>query len=813
VHTGQGIPSRAEEKPGGSLGGPLRIPLVTTVGDRVKRIFVGRALASHKLEHQLLPKTLALPVFSSDPLSSNAYATEEMMLVLALAGVGALHLMLPIAFVIAIVLATVITSYRQTVRAYPRGGGSYIVARENLGTVPGLVAAAAILQDYVLTVAVSVTAGTVAIVSAAPVLFQHRVVIALFLIVLIALANLRGVREAGTVFAIPAYGFVAVVYLTLVMGLFQCLDGCPRAESSDLPLHPEHGLTLFLILRAFSSGSTALTGVEAIADGVQAFRRPQARNAAATLAVMGAMTVGMFIGITYLARNIGVRVSEHLEGQKSVLAQIGDTVWSGGTMFFVLQTFTALILIIAANTAYQDFPRLSAILARDQFLPSQFKNRGDRLVYSNGIVVLSGLAMLLIWVFQADLTSLIQLYVVGVFTAFTLSQTGMVRRWIRRRETGWRRGALINGVGATATGIVLVIVAITKFGRPPQPGAWIVIAAMPIIVFGLLFVHRHYQRVRLQLRSRGITAQMEAENTVVLIVPDVRLATREAVSWLHVVRAREVIPLYVGTAPFEAAAARWREAAPGPRFRDLEPLRGSEGTVSGIRRYVRDIERGPNDFVTVVVPETLTGGSIVRAILPRTGSRFLLKAGLLFEPGVVVVDVPLLPQELEAATARARRSERSLEFSRNVCIVPVSAVHDATVRALVYAKSLNPARLEAIYLVEDPQEEEQIIRAWRNPDWQIDVPLTLVEAPFRDYGPPLLREIRRYANRPDTVVTVVLPEFIMRPYWRQFLFHNQTALFFKRLLLFEPGVIVVSVPIHVGLASSDGTRSRVGAGA
>jgi hypothetical protein len=264
------------------------------------------------------------------------------------------------------------------------------------------------------------------------------------------------------------------------------------------------------------------------------------------------------------------------------------------------------------------------------------------------------------------------------------------------------------------------------------------------------------------------------------------------------VRAREVIPLYVGSEPFEDSATRWREMAPGPRFRELEPLNASEGTVTAIRRYIRRIERGPNDFITVVVPEVLPGTSVLRAMLPSPGSRFMLKARLLFERGVVVVDVPLLPQEQEQATARAERSQRSLEFERNVCIVPVSAVHDATVRALVYAKSLNPASLEAICLIEDPEQEEDIVRQWRDPERRIDVPLTLIEAPFRDYGPPLLSEIRRHTSREGTVVTVVLPEFVMRPYWRQILFHNQTALFFKRLLLFEPRVIVVSVPIHVG---------------
>jgi amino acid transporter len=763
------------------------------MADRVKRVLVGRALASSKLEHQLLPKTLALPVFSSDPLSSNAYATEEMMLVLALAGAASFRLMLPIAVAIAVVLVIVITSYRQTVRAYPRGGGSYIVARENLGTVPGLVAASAILQDYVLTVAVSVTAGTIAIVSAWPAARDHRVAIALVLITVLALANLRGVREAGTLFAVPTYGFVLFVYLTMIAGIVNCLDGCPRAASADLELPVEHGLTLFLILRAFSSGSTALTGVEAIADGVQAFRRPQSRNAATTLAAMGAMTIGMFIGITYLARSLEVRVGEHVLHQKSVLAQIGETVWSGGAMFLILQVFTALILILAANTAYQDFPRLSAILARDQFVPSQFKNRGDRLVYSNGILVLSGLAMLLVWAFDADLTRLIQLYVVGVFTAFTLSQAGMVRRWLRLKEPGWQRSAAINAIGTAATGVVLVIVAVTKF----TGGAWIVITAMPVIVLALLFVNRHYRRVRSFLRARGLSARMEAANHVLLVVPDLGLATRDAVSWLHAVRAQDVIPLYVGADPIEDARSHWAQMVQGRRFRDLQPVDVSDGhMVRAIRKYVREVPRGPGDFVTVVVPEDLRGRSLFGAVLPRSGSRFLLKAGLLFESGVVVVDVPLLPGERAEATERAARWERSVEPERNVCIVPVSSVHDATIRALVYAKSLQPAELEAIYFVEAPEEADAIVQAWADPAREIDVPLALVEAPFRDYGPPLLAEVRKHTARADTMVTVILPEFVMRPLWRQFVFHNQTPLFFKRLLLFEPRVVVVSVPIH-----------------
>ncbi|HZD16617.1 MAG TPA: APC family permease, partial [Actinomycetota bacterium] len=736
----------------------------------LKRVFVGRALASHKLEHQLLAKTLALPVFSSDPLSSNAYATEEMMLVLVLAGTAAFRFMVPIALLIVLVLSIVITSYRQTVRAYPSGGGSYIVAHENLGDVPGVIAASALLSDYVLTVAVSITAGTLAITSAAPSLLPYKVPLSLGFIAVVALANLRGVKEAGILFAFPTYGFVITVYILLGTGLVRCLDACPQAESADLPIRPEHALTFFLLLRAFASGSTALTGVEAISNGVQAFKRPQAKNAATTLAMMGAMTIGMFIGITVLARAVELRVTEELAAEKSVLAQIGETVFGpDDPMFYVLQAFTALILILAANTAYQDFPRLSAILATDHYMPRQFMNRGDRLVFSNGIIVLSILAGLLVWIFDANLTRLIQLYLVGVFVAFTLSQAGMVRRWLRLREKGWRRSAMINGLGAVATGVVLVIITATKFIH----GAWIVVAAVPLIVLLLLSIHRHYERVRVRLRRRGLTADLAAENTFVVVVPDFRPATREMISWLLTVRPEpgRIIPLYVGPDELEVARFEWARLAPRlGELRRLEVENGQE--VRSLRRFVRGIERGPDDFVTVVVPEEVSTGLFLY-ILRRTRS-FRVKAAFLLEPGVVVTDVPLLPEERAVAAARAAE-ERPFELPRNVCLVPVSGVHDATVRALAYARSLRPAHLEAVFLAGEPEEADEIFADWRERD--IDIPLSAVEAPFRDYGPPLLEEIRRHTSRGDTIVTVVLPEFVVDR-WRHALLHNQRALFF-----------------------------------
>ena len=403
----------------------------------VKRALLGRTMATGELRHTFLPKVLALPVFSSDPLSSNAYATQEILLVLAIAGAGTLSLVVPLTFFVAILLATVVVSYRQTVHAYPSGGGAYIVAHENLGMYPGLLAAAALLIDYVLTVSVSITAGVDAIVSIAPSLSDVRISIAIGFVAFVTLVNLRGAKESGTLFAIPTYGFVVSIYIMLGTGFIKCLDGCPVAESAGTHIESEEALTLFLLLRAFAAGTTALTGVEAISNGVPAFRFPQSKNAASTLGTMGVMSISMFIGISLLANQTQVVATE--EGGRTVVAEIAAAVFGGGYMLYVVQIMTAGILILAANTAYQDFPRLSSILAQDRFMPRQFINRGDRLVFSNGILILAVLASILIVIFDANLTQLIQLYLVGVFISFTLSQTGMVVHWRRTREPGWRR--------------------------------------------------------------------------------------------------------------------------------------------------------------------------------------------------------------------------------------------------------------------------------------------------------------------------------------------------------------------------------------
>jgi amino acid transporter len=758
----------------------------------LKRVLVGRPLASHKAEHQLLPKFLALPVFSSDPLSSNAYATEEMMLVLVTAGASALAFRIPIAIAIATVLIIVIVSYRQTVRAYPSGGGSYIVAHENLGTLPGLIAAAALLIDYVLTVSVSVVAGMLAITSAAPALAEHKVIFSIGIVALVTLANLRGVKEAGTLFAVPTYGFVTMVYLMIGTGFVRCLTGCPEAATADLPLEETAAISLFLILRAFSSGATALTGVEAISNGVQAFRRPQSRNAASTLAMMGFMTVTMFIGITVLSVLLHVRVNEEIAASRSVLSQIGETVFGRSLPYFLLQGLTAGILILAANTSYQDFPRLSAILARDRFMPSQFKNRGDRLVFSNGIVILAIAASALIYAFDADLTALIQLYVVGVFTAFTLSQAGMVRRWRRLKEPGWRRSMIINTIGATATGVVLVIVTVTKF----IGGAWIVISAMPVIISFFLAVHRHYDRIGRVLRAEIEPPTRGATNTFVLLVQDLGPATANAVAYVRALRPERVVPVFVGDPEaFEMTAERWPGFA--PRLGSLQWLEADGSSARSLRTRLRSIRRDRPAFVTVVLPEEITSRSLVRQLGRRGG--FWLKVSLFFEPGIVVTDVPLLPG------GRSPERARSVEPTRHVVLIPVSSVNAVSVRAVTYALSLESNEIEALFLSTDPGEERELGGAWI--DRRMAIPLSIVDAPFRDFAEPMLEEVRRHTERDGTIVTVVLPELVVAHWWEQLL-HSQSALFFKRLLLFEPGVVVTSVPFHLSQITEERLHAR-----
>jgi amino acid transporter len=755
--------------------------------DVLKRILVGRRMASNRLEHTLLPKVLALPVFSSDALSSVAYATEEILRVLLVASAAAASLVMPISFAIAALMIIVVLSYRQTVRAYPSGGGAYIVSKDNLGTFAGLLAAAALLTDYVLTVSVSVVAGVFAITSAVPSLSQHKVALSLGFIVLITLANLRGVRESGTLFAVPTYGFIVSIFVLVSVGLIRCaLGGCPQAvlPADTIPLGAAGAASLFVVLHAFSSGSTALTGVEAISNGVPAFRRPQARNAAETLGIMGVIAVTMFLGISFLARAGHAIPSD----SKSIVAEIADGVFGGGIPYYVVQVFTAAILILAANTSFQDFPRLSSILARDRFLPRQFENRGDRLVFSNGVIVLALFASLLIYVFDADLSRLIQLYVVGVFTSFTLSQAGMVRHWLKVRRgsdldaaKGWRRSIVINAVGATATFVVLVIVVRTKFAE----GAWIVIAAMPVIIAGFYGVHRHYLSILRQLTAGADSPAVTGRNIVILFVERLDAAAAEAVGYVRGFAGRDFRAIHVASSESPPdLAMQWK--AFSRTDVELEILTGDHRGAQTVIDYVRGIPREPEDFVTVVIPELLAGRSLLAAV--RRGLSFQLKVRLLREPQVVVTDVPVVADQVKAPS-------RPLIPSRTVALVLVAAVTDPAVRAINYARSLRAQETRAVFFALDSEEVDSIQRQWE--EREVPIALDIVEAPFRDLTGPVLEEVRRFTSQPETVVSVIMPELVLAKWWHNFL-HNQRPLFLKRLLLFEPHVILSSVPFAVG---------------
>src|SRR5436190_7799468 len=454
---------------------------------QVKRLIVGAPIPSHLAHHERFSKVTGLAVLSSDPLSSVAYATEEILRVLTIAGVGALWLVTPIGAVIATMLAIVAFSYRQTIHAYPNGGGAYIVAKENLGTMPALVAASALLIDYVLTVSVSIAAGVAAITSALPQYQLNPVVLSLVFVAMLMFGNLRGVRESGRLFAAPTYFFIASVLTMLAVGAWRYTTGTLAPVATPAAMPSGTGvLTTFMLLTAFSNGCTAMTGVEAISNGVPAFRPPESRNASATLVAMAVLAITMFMGITILAHAYHIIPND----AETVVSQIARATFGGrGWPYYAVQAATMLILVLAANTAYADFPRLASIVARDRFLPRQFMNRGDRLAFSNGIVILSGLGALLLVVFGGDTHALIPLYMIGVFVSFTLSQAGMVVHWRRLREAGWRTSALINGIGALATAVVLVIVAVTKTAE----GAWIIIVLIPILVLHFKATHRHYK--------------------------------------------------------------------------------------------------------------------------------------------------------------------------------------------------------------------------------------------------------------------------------------------------------------------------------
>ena len=662
----------------------------------IKRLLVGRALRTEQAVHERLTKKTALAVFSSDALSSTAYATEEILLVLAAAAAatasGSFHYVVPVSIGIAVLLAIVATSYRQTIHAYPSGGGAYIVAKENLGTTPGLIAGASLLVDYVLTVSVSIAAGVAAITSAVQGtsyawLTDHKVILSLIFIAFIAIANLRGVRESGALFATPTYVFVVSFLFMIVFGLFHYFihgGAAPVPSAEELKIAEGYRLqpmTLFLLLAAFSNGCAALTGIEAISNGVQAFKKPEAHNAATTLIWMAILLTTMFLGTSVMAYLYHV----HPKESETVISQFARIMFTGplGWFYYVVQAATAAILVLAANTAFADFPRLSSLLARDRFLPRQFANRGDRLVFSNGIVILAIFSGLLVTAFGGDTSRLIPLYAVGVFLSFTLSQSGMVVHWLRERAklrearkaasneppaeisngplpdlaleneeihrsyfvtddvtapANWKKSLAINAVGALATFVVLCVFIATKFIH----GAWIVVVVIPLLVLFFKSIHKHYLMVAKQLSTEG-----------------------------------------------------------------LEQLRPIKHTV----------------------------------------------------------------------------------------IVPISGIHRGVVSALQYARSIASDKVQAVYVDFEEEATASLKDKWER--WGAGVQLVVLPSPYRELTRPLLRHIGRLAREnSDTIITVVLPEFIPAKWWQHAL-HNQSSLLLKGSLLFKKGVIVTSVPYHL----------------
>jgi amino acid transporter len=648
---------------------------VSSGGDLLKRLIIGRAVRSDRLGETLLPKKIALPVFASDALSSVAYAPDEIFLTLSIAGLAAYSFSWKVGLAVAVVMLTVVASYRQNVRAYPSGGGDYEVATTNLGPKFGLTVAAALLVDYVLTVAVSVSSGVQNASSALGFVRGHEAAIAIGLVLLLMAINLRGVKESGAAFAIPTYGFMVAIIGMTAYGLLRHFTGdLPDVESAGLSIKPEHGFeggfaglaAGFLLLRTFSSGCAALTGVEAISNGVPAFKKPKSKNAATTLLLMGIIAVTMLMGIITLGRLTDLRFAEDPATQllrngvpvgngytqQTVISQLARAVYDGfSPAFYLTIAFTGVILILAANTAFNGFPVLGSILAKDGYLPRQLHTRGDRLAYSNGIVLLAVFAMLLIFAFNAEVTKLIQLYIVGVFISFTLSQTGMVRHWTRllRTETDAAargrmvRARVINAFGLVMTGTVLVIVLITKFTH----GAYIALVAMALLYVLMRGIKKHYDRVR-----------------------------------------QELLP-------------------------------ASEEMVA--------------------------------------------------------------------------------QPSRNHAIVLVSKIHQPTLRALAYARATRPHDLTALTVSVDPEDSRALQEEWERRG--LPVPLTIIDSPYREITRPILDYVRRIRlASPRDVVTVFIPEYVVGRWWEQLL-HNQSALRLKGRLLFQPGVMVTSVPYQ--LQSSD----------
>lgn len=617
--------------------------------------FIGRPLSTADASHQTIGKGVGLAVFASDALSSTAYATQEILVILAAAGTLAFGIVVPISIAIVILLAIVTISYEQTIHAYPDGGGAYIVARDNLGAFPALVAGAALLTDYILTVSVSIASGVAQITSAFPNLYDYRVIISVGFILFVMMMNLRGVKESGTAFAIPTYFFVILMFVTVGTGFFRLFFSSTLGTVVDPPelemLHGISTITPFLILHAFASGTTALTGVEAISNGITAFNEPRSKNAGITLIWMSLILGTIFLGISYLAKEIGAIPSE----SETVISQLARTIFDGrGTFYLMLIGATTVILIMAANTAFADFPRLGALVAKDGFLPRQLTYRGSRLVYSRGIIALAVIASIILVIFNASVTRLIPLYAIGVFLSFTLSQGGMALRWYKigklkpgeeKLERGstlhfvkdWPIKMIINGLGSICTAIVMIVFAVTKF----HDGAYVVLILIPALVALFWFIHRHYNNLakKLSLDNFGVISSHAIRHRVILPVSGVHQGTLAALRYARML-SDDVTAVHVTIEPLDAEKVRkkWETWGEGVRLVMLDsPYRLF---IEPILAYIADIarQRQPGETITIVVPEFVSDSRVTAAL--HTNTADLLRSQLKHQHGIVITNVP-----------------------------------------------------------------------------------------------------------------------------------------------------------------------------
>lgn len=768
-----------------------RAPLPRGGGYSLKRVLLGPALPTASLVHERLGKPTALAVFASDNLSSVAYATEEILKVGVFAGLGAaaFSLVMPVTLGILAVLAILLFSYRQTIKAYPSAGGAYIVTKDNFGLLPAQIAGVALLTDYVLTVSVSVAAGVAAITSAAPAMYPYRVWASVFFIWFIAWGNLRGVRESGRMFALPTYFFIVMMFALLGVGLYRAFSG----DLHPLPVPPDvldttGAIGLFVILHAFASGGAAVTGVEAISNGVPAFKPPEWKNARTTLMWMGSLLGVMFLGLSYLAVHLKVVPTE----TKTVISEVGRAVFGGGPLGFglylALQIATTLILILAANTSFADFPRLANFHATDHFMPRQLTLRGHRLVFSNGIVGLAAASTVLVVVFQADVHKLIPLYAIGVFTSFTLSQAGMARRHMRRKEPGWKSGLLINGVGGVTTAVVTIVIAITKFWH----GAWAVMVFVPVMVWLLVRMNHQYEREHRELEEglQCFPVETLERPVTLLLVEDVDAKTIHALQYAKTTRAENVQAVHIEQDPLSTLELEtaWNTAGLGAI--PLRILRGSGDEASRLAGFVGALPSDRDANVLIPVPhdvsarerlsDTRAGARLARALLPYEQVRVTLVRD---HPDGVH---PL--QRDESGAPIVRLTPRGTHKA----IVLVDKLDRAVLRSIRYALSLGCTEVLAVHAAIDTERAAVLANRWM--ELRMPIPLDVIECWDRNVARSLERHVLGLAGS-ETEITVVMPRRDF-PKLRQRILHDRTSRKIGRSLGRYPHVDITAVPYY-----------------